>query len=358
MKNMISMVFLFLFTATYGQVKKEIIEAQTIEFLKTIAGSKGDVALVSDSLRGGIFVYDPTIRSYDNGIIFPAKDNIGGWKRQRNIDDEINVRWYGAKFDNRTDDAVAIQAALNSGYNVKFPNAAKAVIKSTLIINRDNLRILGNNTTLTYLGSGYAFKMIPKKNFLINLYIESLSFRVRTENTKGFLIQCSRSRLQNCRVTLEGNGQVGFELAGDKNGTGSYHNSFDNCFVQGYRHNGKVNTTGWLFTHDITYPSRGPNANKWVGGRVGQCEVGMYINGGGNVITGMTAEGCGTGFIFENKDAKYGCNGNKLLGPYLEVTDRPFQFSVNSLKSYVLQPIITGAKVKELNFANGNKIDY
>ncbi|SFG62699.1 pectate lyase family protein [Pedobacter insulae] len=358
MKKLILLVFPFFFMTTFGQVKREITEVQTIDALRTIAASKGDVAMVIDTLRGGMFIYDPTINVYDNGLKFPAKNNTGGWKRQRNVDDEVHVRWYGAKFDNRTDDAASIQAAINSGFIVKFPNASKALIKSPLIINRDNIRIFGNNITLTYTGEGYAIKMVPKKNFLINLYIESVSVRVRAENAKGFLVQCSRSRLQNCRVTLEGNGQVGFELAGDKNGTGSYHNSFDNCFVQGYRHNGKVKTTGWLFTHDATFPSRGPNANKWVGGRVGQCEVGMYIQGGGNVITGMTAEGCGTGFIFENKDSKNGCNGNQVIAPYLEITHRPFLFSVNSRQSYVSKPIITGQKIKELNFTNGNKIDY
>jgi len=65
------------------------------------------VAIVKDTDRGGIFVYDATQSGVDNGgTVF------NGWVRQ--YDGAVNVKWFGAKGDGVTDDTTAFISTTNS----------------------------------------------------------------------------------------------------------------------------------------------------------------------------------------------------------------------------------------------------
>jgi len=93
-------------------------------------------AIVKDSDRGGVFIYDGAQSGVNNGgTIF------NGWVRQ--YDGAVNVKWFGAKFDGVTDDTVAIQAANDAaGFNaIEYPYAV-AIVTDTIYIKKS---IIGNN---------------------------------------------------------------------------------------------------------------------------------------------------------------------------------------------------------------------
>jgi len=89
------------------------IEAETTGLLAYTG--LATVAFVSDPLRGGVFYYDKTGLTPDNGTIFPASGKSSGyWRRQFDPKDGLNVTWFGAKGDNTTDNTTAITATLNA----------------------------------------------------------------------------------------------------------------------------------------------------------------------------------------------------------------------------------------------------
>lgn len=63
---------------------------------------------------GGIFVWDGASHAGDNGgtIAVPTASTTGRWVRV--FDGPLHVRWFGAKFNGVTNDAAAIQAALQA----------------------------------------------------------------------------------------------------------------------------------------------------------------------------------------------------------------------------------------------------
>ena len=95
-----------------------------------------------------IIVNDSTLVS-DNGSIHTL---INGLKAMLLIDNNtINVKQFGAKGDDNTDDTLAIQTALNiENTDVFIPNGTYLV--STLIINR-TIKLYGNSNKLTVIKS-------------------------------------------------------------------------------------------------------------------------------------------------------------------------------------------------------------
>ncbi len=77
------------------------------------------IIFCSDKIRGGFFKYDRE-RSADSGISFPAKAiNGGSWVRI--FQSAVNVQWYGASGDGKTNDAEALQRAILSAAALKMP---------------------------------------------------------------------------------------------------------------------------------------------------------------------------------------------------------------------------------------------
>ncbi|NRF39200.1 hypothetical protein [Pedobacter foliorum] len=245
------------------------------------------------------------------------------------------------------DDSDEMQTLIDKGGIVNFPVGRVINILKPLVVKSNGIVIKGNMCTINYAGTGAAidFSNVNNKNYPVRVSISDLSIVILKEGATGIRWKSSYSSLKNCSITLTANNQTGVELSGDVNGTGSYYNLFENCFIQGANQNGKINNFGWKFTYSQSMPSRCPNANTWIGGRVGQCDIGMYINGNGNVINHMAAEGSGVAFYFDNKDSKVGCVQNKVVMPYVEVCKVAFKYGQNSLGCLVTDPYMTGAKV-------------
>jgi hypothetical protein len=137
---------------------------------------------------------------------------------------------------------------------------------------------------------------------------------------------------------------IGWKLATDITiANGPYYNLFLRCSVQGVS---AENQTGVKFSSNgVTYFA--PNANTWIGGRVGQCTAaGFLIAGAGNVISGVAVENqtlTGIAYSFAGTASIAGCVNNVVEGGYVEGADKVFKFSANTAGNQVGNPYITGA---------------
>lgn len=113
----------------------------------------GNVYYVTDKDREGEFTYDPadTTTVDDNGITFVS---VSGARFKRTHVDNLNVRWFGAKGDNVTDDSAAFQKAIDIaearvGGTVYAP-AGKYVV-TNLKVKNHYVSIRGEGFQSTYL---------------------------------------------------------------------------------------------------------------------------------------------------------------------------------------------------------------
>lgn len=109
----------------WDMVSSALAIGKTLDDLQDANG--GYVKLITDTDRGGVFVYDETLKTTDNGGTI-----IRGWVRQGV--EHINVKWFGAKGDGRTDDTGAINEAVNAGVSVMFPKGTYLVSNRIVLI--------------------------------------------------------------------------------------------------------------------------------------------------------------------------------------------------------------------------------
>ncbi len=257
----------------------------------------------------------------------------------------------------QADDAVVLQALLDKGGVINLPAGKTFTISRTVYLKYNAEIIYGNMCTINYTGTDAAidFQRIGGKFFPVRNTISDLSINISSPGAIGIRWQCSSSSLKNCGISLKADNEIGVQLWGDVGGSGSYYNLFENCFVQGSRQAGSAGQYGWKFTYDQSTPSRCPNTNMWVGGRVGQCDVGMYINGNGNVVDHIATEGCGVSFFFDNPDSKVGCVSNKVLNPYIESCKTGFRFGSNSIGCIATKPYATSTPSMKEDMGSKNE---
>lgn len=102
----------------------------------------------------------------------------------------INVRQRGAKGDGATDDATAVQAAINtlsSGGGILFFPTGTYVIGSTITIPGSNIVIEGQNATIN--GGARAFSITGKKNITIRSLTLKNETLLYATNTTGIEIE-------------------------------------------------------------------------------------------------------------------------------------------------------------------------
>ena len=128
------------------------VVVDTVDKLTTNLRSASDTVVVKDVVRGGIFTYDASKSTVnDGGVVF------NGWVRQ--YDGALNALWFGAIGDGVADDTQALQKALfhTTGWNGNDYNLDNSVSK-ILYIPRGTYRITDSLkiTQMQYIiGDGY-----------------------------------------------------------------------------------------------------------------------------------------------------------------------------------------------------------
>ena len=163
---------------TYATVAA--LEAATVPATNTLAYVRG-YAPNNDGGQG-YYRYDSgSSATVDHGLVATAAGGTGRWVRQ--YSETVNVRWFGATGDGTTNDAAAIQAAINAvatagGGVVLFPPGTYA-ITTPLSITTSGISLIGvspqssiikvasgNTTGVTILGAsaGSTIAQITLKN--------------------------------------------------------------------------------------------------------------------------------------------------------------------------------------------------
>lgn len=218
---------------------------------------------------------------------------------------EGDVRRYGATGDGSTNDSTAIQAAFTCSAVVTFDKAKSYNISSTTIsLKKHNQIVHGNGSTLVYSGSTYAVDFTPISNvYLIGNVINELFVTCSAASATGYRLRCSYALFNNCSSGVTGNNGVAYLLETDITyGTGPYYNLFNGCIAGG--NGAATGQFGWKAALDAGTPTRGPNANQWVGGRTGSMNTAFLIAGSGNSFFGVTVEATKSGgYVFDFTNA-------------------------------------------------------
>jgi len=126
-----------------------VIYRDTIANMLLIDGELFPTVNVQAEGVGGIFNYDDTQVAVNNGVTI-----FDGWVRQDLT--PINVKWAGAKGDGIEDEIVAIQAALDIGGDIFFPegdynlSAAVVPISNSTIYGEKGARIIKSDAGTDY----------------------------------------------------------------------------------------------------------------------------------------------------------------------------------------------------------------
>lgn len=126
--------------APYG-----VIYLDSLSQLSVTTGLPDLLAIVTDSIRGGVFYYTEKNLLPDSGTIFQASDT-GYWVRSFSKIQGYNVDWFGAKGDGQNFDETAIQLTINAadtGAVISFRPNAKYLIAGELTMK--NYQVLSGN---------------------------------------------------------------------------------------------------------------------------------------------------------------------------------------------------------------------
>lgn len=308
---------------------------------------------------------NPTVSSGNSGKYFDARiakalgAEAAGWISVKRA---LTASDFGAIPDDRKDDTEALQKAFD--YGEVLIEKGVYNVKKTLLIKKHGTQIKGQSSVeIVYTGVGSAISSQRiNKVYPVSCELDKISITLTKPNQVGFDIKMSSSQITNCSVKLTKVNNTGFQVSGDASGTGSYYNNFIRCNVQGNDFKGTQKQKGIEFTFDQTFPSRCPNANVFIGGRIGQVSEGLIIRGAGNNFYSPVLEGVSKKcMVFDHPTAQYGCLSNNVYSPYIEGGNgaTAAYFGKNARNCEVLNPFYTslgatGILEKNVNPKLGN----
>lgn len=170
---------------------------------------------------GGTFYWNNTSTATDNGgtIISVTGITTGRW--MRNYNNEISVKWFGAKGDGITDDTSAFISFLTivSGKSGFIPNPSIGYLISSSLTIAQNTRIFGENkfTTRLFPNSNFTFINLKNGAVLENLFIDGnqqTGIGISMTGVDG------SQRIDNCKIANWQNTCIYFDAT-----AGSYFSS-------------------------------------------------------------------------------------------------------------------------------------
>ena len=173
----------------------------------------GYSALAAPPAIAGMFVADPsdTTSTTNGGTIFVASNGVR-WKRQ--YTGGVDVRWWGAKFDNVADDTAAIQACINYAQplqkQILLPTGtAKITAQLQVAFSLLGLNLKGQGyakTRLNYAGiipaTDEAINIIGHSGALCGAVIEGIGFDGNASSTAIVLAGQDGQFIKNCQFGL------------------------------------------------------------------------------------------------------------------------------------------------------------
>ena len=286
----------------------------------------------------------------------------------------VNDAPYNADSTGVIDSHSAIQTAINNatpGTAISF-NGTYNLGTVGITIPTHNVTIIGNQSTLNYGGSGHAFDAVLVSGTIYPQYLELSDLNIICKNTclSAIRWRFSYSIAKNVTAIVTASTSTAWRIDTDfTGGTGPYYNEFLNDHAIGKVGviGGVTNQTGWLFTTDPGYPTRGPNANTFFPGRTSAVSNPWVIAGTKNRIIGPTVEGTvsgGTVFTFQNVyGGTSGCSYNDVLYPYVEGASGAnfVLFGANATYNHVSRPYVTsigaGAYVTDTSGSTTNTLE-
>lgn len=165
-----------------AQVKMTTVTVTDIAGMQGITDTSTGV-LVTNSERGGLFRYTRE-EKYNNGTAFPATGiGAGTWQRLFSMQEGLNVKWFGAKGDGVTNDAVALQAGIQAAAAARVPLVLPAGIyyvteNTTLNLTSGTyLKGAARNTTVIQTDRGFSHDFPALVNITgNNVTVEDISF--------------------------------------------------------------------------------------------------------------------------------------------------------------------------------------
>lgn len=295
---------------------------------------------------GGTFMWNPTsTETPDGGTVFAAEG--GGTGRWIKLYDQlVNIKSFGAKGDDSTDDTAAVQAAVDSGLPLFVPPGKYRLSASITWANKLTM-VSPGNAQFTDIRSGnpeeplfhragrymYAdgtyFNEIPGDPAVTltgSIILRNLRFALKVENPYGhaFEIQgASQCLIERCTFSAA--------FRGLTFGQSSFDNTVIGCLFQGY----------YLLT------------NGWADMVLAQKSWGIYCSGH-TFVYGCMSIGYGVGFyatgignVLNGKRIEVNLHGMMLGGPEYNVTGTTSSiFSRGSVSGISLEANAVGLLVK------------
>jgi hypothetical protein len=239
----------------------EIEANATVELLGYY--SKGDGG-------GGTFYWDSTSIEDDNGGTIIEATGVVDGRWIRNYSGAVNVKLFGAIGDGVADDTTAVQAALDSGYDVFIPDGIFCVAGSLYVSS--NQRVFGTGTIKGINPTTPNTVLVRIENKInvkweVNIDTNQTDTTVTADNKVRYSIFISNSRYVYVADISIINSRVGYPIyvtgtssnGIDPDTTGSKHIFFDNVTVDGLETDqadgGDVNQL--IFKSDIYTPDDG-----------------------------------------------------------------------------------------------------
>ncbi len=220
------------FTTTYGVffVDSNIVPTGTVDTVTSIsdlgayAGTSNSV-IVTDLLRGGVFVRSDDALTNDDGKIF-ARTGGGHWVRQVDNNNVYYVEWFGGVGDGISDDLPYFNAALAGapyGRVIQLKYADYGISDTIAIVGQ--IQILGAGLALSHVSQISLLSGFPAGNPAISFdggYSAVVDVRINMNFRGGSAIKCigegGHSYVERNDILQVNTGYWGLELS-DPGGT-------------------------------------------------------------------------------------------------------------------------------------------